>query len=260
MQISNALLMFGDCLERMKEIPDQSVDLILADPPHGSSQCKWDSVIPFGPMWAQLKRVLKPNAAIVLFSTQPFTSTLIASNLPLFKYNWVWQKTKAGNFLQIKNMPATRHEDICVFSTGVVIHKGQSKRRMPYYPVGVEDCSDTWTRPTICSKKSEHKYYRPSHKRARIIKNKSFPSSILKFASVQNIYHPTQKPVALLEYLIKTYSQEGDIVLDFTMGSGSTGVACIRQNRRFIGIENEPVYFKTARRRIKARYNARNRT
>lgn len=250
MNQSKITLFNGDCLDILPQLPDHSIDMILADPPYGTTKCKWDAVIPFEPMWAQLKRVLKPNGTIVLTASQPFTSALICSNLEMFKYSWVWEKTKAGNYIQIKNMPAIRHEDVCVFSDGVVIHKGQSKRRMQYNPIGVESCDIDWQRPNICSEKSEHQYLRPSHTKARKITTKNYPSSVIKINSVQNIYHPTQKPVALMEYLIETYSSVGETVLDFSMGSGSTGVAAKNLNRNFVGIELNKRFFKTAEERI----------
>ena len=238
----------GDCLERMNEIEDGSVDLILTDPPYGTTQCKWDSVIPLESMWEQLKRIIKPHKAIVLMSSQPFTTTLIASNMGWFKYEWVWNKTKAGNFIQAKNQPLKLHENAIVFSQGVVIHKEQSKRRMPYYPQGVQEVNEKWHRPEVYE--SEHNFKRPSHKTERTIKQKGFPNTVLKYSSVHNPPHPTQKPVALMEYLIKTYTNEGETVLDFTMGSGTTGVACVNTNRNFIGIEKDPKYFQIAKDRI----------
>lgn len=240
----------GPCLELMKQIPDGSVDMILADLPYGTTACKWDVVIPFEPLWEHYWRVLKPNGAVVLFGIEPFSSRLRMSQIQYHKYDWVWAKSKAGNFIQIKNMPAIKHEMISVFSKGVVIHQGQSINRMPYFPQGVSVYDESFTRPTICSKNSEHKYFRESHSKKRVIKEHNFPISILNFPSEQNTYHPTQKPVALLEYLIKTYTLEGETVLDNVMGSGSTGVACINTNRNFIGMEKDEKYFNIAKERI----------
>jgi site-specific DNA-methyltransferase (adenine-specific) len=238
-----------DCLEGMKDIPDKSIDMILCDLPYGSTKCKWDIVIPFDKLWEQYKRIIKDYKAIVLTSSQPFTTTLINSNMEWFKYCWVWEKTKAGNFIQAKNMPLKLHEDICVFSNGVVIHKGQSKKRMIYNPQGVQEVNKEWHRPQVYD--SEHNFKRPSHKTDRKITQEGFPSSVLKFGSVHNPPHPTQKPVELFEYLIKTYTNEGETVLDNCMGSGTTAIACINTNRNFIGFELSSEYCKIAEERIR---------
>lgn len=244
-------LMNGDCLELMKEIPDGSVDLILTDPPYGTTACKWDTVIPFDLMWEQLKRIIKPNGAVVLFGSEPFSSALRMSNIKQFKYDWIWEKSKGSNFIQAKNMPIKFHEILSVFSEGKTIHKNQSNNRMPYNPQGIIKVDKKWSR----SKKygTEHGLDRKSHKLDRVIEFENYPTSILKFGNSDNRergLHPTQKPVALLEYLIKTYTQEGETVLDFTMGSGSTGVACVNTNRNFIGIELDECYFNIAKQRI----------
>ncbi len=229
-------LMLGDCLERMKEIPDGSVDLVLTDPPYGTTACKWDTVIPFEPMWEQLKRVTKKNGAIVLFGSQPFTSALVMSNPKMFKYEWIWNKKQSGSFLLAKHQPLKITESVCVFSkakanyfpqmrTGKLRKKGGSKSKSELY----------------ASLGSEIKY-----------NDQYFPTNIIEFsmANKSGRLHPTQKPVALMEYLIKTYTNEGETVLDFTMGSGTTGVACKNLNRNFIGIELDPEYFKIAEKRI----------
>lgn len=247
-------LMQGDCLELMKDIPDGSIDMILCDLPYGTTACKWDTMIPFEPLWEQYKRIIKPYHAIVLFGCQPFTTKLINSNIECFKYTYVWKKTKAGNFIQARNMPLKKHEDICVFSDGVVIHKGQSQKRMPYFPQGVVDVDKEWSRPKVYD--SEHQFKRPSHKTSRKITQEGFPGDILEFGSVHNPQHPTQKPVDLLEYLIRTYTNEGEIVLDNCMGSGSTGVACVNTERGFIGIELDSGYYDIASNRITAAQNA----
>ena len=204
-------------------------------------------------MWEQLKRVIKPNGAIVLFSSQPFTTNLISSNLEMFKYEIIWNKTKAGNFIQAKNCPLKLHENIIVFSRGVVIHEGQSSKRMNYFPQGVKDVDKEWSRPKVYD--SEHGYKRPSHQTNRKILKEGYPSSVVKFNSEHNPPHPTQKPVALMEYIIKTYSTESETVLDFTMGSGTTGVACKNLNRKFIGIELDEKYFNIAKERILGELN-----
>ena len=244
----NTWLMHGDCLERMKEIPDGSVEMILTDPPYGTTACKWDSIIPLEPMWEQLKRVIKPKGAIVMTASQPFTTILISSNMSMFKYCWVWEKTKAGNFQQAKNAPLKKHEDIVVFSEGVIGHLSQTKKRMSYNPQGLTECDLFIQRNEV---EDPHNYQRKNG----IIKGfkqsqTGYPSSVLRYGSVHNPPHPTQKPVALMEYLIKTYTNTGETVLDFTMGSGSTGVACVNTGRKFIGIELDVGYFEIAKNRI----------
>lgn len=245
-------LMHGDCLEMMKDIPDGSVDLVLTDPPYGTTACKWDAVIPFEPMWVQLRRVIKPNGAIVLTASQPFTTALIASNYEMFKYCWVWEKSKGSNFTHAKNMPIKFHEDVCVFSNAPIGHVVQlGERRMKYNPQDLVRVDKKWSRPKKYD--TEHGLVRDSHKLERVIEFENYPTSIVKFGNSDNRergLHPTQKPVALMEYMIKTYTNEGDTVLDFTMGSGTTGVACKNLNRKFIGIEKDDKYFEIARERI----------
>ena len=233
----------GDCLNIMPDIPGGSVDMVMADPPYGITTCKWDSIIPLEPMWKQLKRVIKKNGAIVLTASQPFTTTLISSNMSMFKYCWVWEKTKAGNFCHAKNMPLKLHEDISVFSLGSVKHIGQANR-MPYNPQGVISVDKKWSRPRTYE--SEHNYRRPSHSLDRKITQEGYPSTVLTFGSVHNPPHSTQKPVALMEYLIKTYTNEGETVLDFAMGSGTTLVAAKALGRKAIGIEISEKYCETA--------------
>lgn len=242
----------GDCLELLKDIPDGSVDLILTDPPYGTTACKWDSVIDFDLMWAELKRVIKPNGAIVLFGSEPFSSALRMSNIKWFRYDWIWDKRFAANFGVAKIQPLKRHEIISVFG---------EKRSPLYYPVMTKR-----DEPIKIGKNSNN-----SSDRGVLTKNAlnnpsydnktydyKYPESIQLFnvraESVAKV-HPTQKPVSLLEYLIKTYTNEGETVLDFTMGSGSTGVAAINTNRKFIGIELDPEYFKIAHERITLCYN-----
>ena len=231
--------MLGDCLERMKEIPDASVDMVLADPPYGTTACKWDSIIPLEPMWEQLKRIIKPNGAIVMTASQPFTTTLIASNMKMFKYCWVWQKQKPTNFYQVKWQPLKEHEDIVVFCAGKPL----------YYPQGTEE-----VRIKSGRKNKSSNLYSNYDGGDYIQKIGNYPRSIKFFPTDgdKNRKHPTQKPVALMEYLIKTYTNEGETVLDFTMGSGTTGVACKNLNRKFIGIEKDETYFKIAQDRIAA--------
>ena len=234
-------LLFGDCLERMKEIPDGSVDLVLTDPPYGTTACKWDTVIPFDLMWEQLKRVIKPNGAIVLFGSEPFSSALRMSNIKQYKYDWVWEKSKVGNVFNCKNAPQKNFENIMIFSNGTIANG--SHKKMPYFPQGLIDVNIT--------KKNQRKVSdvgtianRPSRKNgSEYIQTKTnYPRQIIKFNNEQGL-HPTQKPVALLEYLIKTYTNEGETVLDFTFGSCSTGVACLNTNRKFLGVEMDDKYF-----------------
>ena len=231
-------LIHGDCLEKMKDIPDKSIDMILCDLPYGTTACKWDTVIPFEPLWEQYNRVIKENGAIVLFGSQPFTSALVMSNPKMFRYEWVWKKTIATNFMLVKKQPAKKHENILVFYKKQPTYNPQMETGKPYKDkprkrtVGIHGNAETIKKP---------------------IKNEGFryPSTIQEFSNGNNNnVHPTQKPVALLEYLIKTYTLEGETVLDNTMGSGSTGVACINTNRNFIGIEKDDKYFEVAKKRI----------
>ena len=239
-------LMQGDCLERMREIPDGSVDMVLTDLPYGTTACKWDSIIPLEPMWEQLKRVIKPNGAIVMTAAQPFTTTLIASNIKMFKYCWVWEKSKVSGFTNAKNKPLNTYEDVVVFSKGACANK--SSNRMNYYPQDLIKIKKTVSN----SKRSGDSTIgnRPSRINDYVQEFTNYPKNIIKFPSESRTIHPTQKPVALMEYLIKTYTNEGDTVLDFTMGSGSTGVACRNLNRKFIGIEKDENYFNIAKQRI----------
>ena len=230
-------LLHGDCLELMKDIPDKSVDLILTDPPYGTTACKWDSVIPFEPMWEQLSRIIKPNGAICLFGSEPFSSALRMSNIKNFKYDWIWNKKLAGNGILAKKQPLKIHEIVSVFNSGIYIPqmtKGKYRKKMTG---GIKESEITGGNAVV-DEYSNDLYY---------------PKTILEYG-IGNMrkgrLHPTQKPIALLEYLIKTYTNEGEKVLDFTMGSGSTGVACLNTNRNFIGIELDDEYFEIAKQRI----------
>jgi site-specific DNA-methyltransferase (adenine-specific) len=237
-------LIHGDCLEKMRDIPDQSVDMVLTDPPYGTTACKWDSVIPFEPMWEQLKRIIKPKGAIVITSSQPFTSALIMSNVLMFKYCWVWDKNRTTGFLNAKSRPLKSHEDIIVFSDGSAT---STSLTMAYNPQGLLDCNTiktNFTTETMGERKSR------ANGSSWIQKKTNYPKSIISFKSDKTSLHPTQKPVALMKYLIKTYTLEGETVLDFTMGSGSTGVACVNLNRDFIGIEKDKKYFQISVDRI----------
>jgi len=254
--IGDAVLYLGDCLEVMQDIPDGSVDMVMTDPPYGTTACKWDSVIPFEPMWAQLKRIVKPNGAIVLTASQPFTSALVMSNVAMFKYCWVWEKSRPTGHVHAKNKPMKAHEDIAVFSSGTTVHATQSDRRMTYYPQGLIYAPYLKKRASAgLTGGGSTMQPRKSHKKEYIAEHTGYPTSILKTPSEHNgagiTFHPTQKPVALMEYLIRTYTNAGETVLDFTMGSGTTGVACANLGRKFIGIELDEDYFNIAAKRIK---------
>ena len=236
-------LRLGNCLEVMKTIDSGSIDAIITDPPYGTTACKWDSVIDFELMWEQLNRIIKPNGAIVLFSSQPFTSALVMSNVKNYKHEWIWQKNIGSNFANTVREPMKEHESVLIFST------------------------KKWTYNRIMQERAEGGKARAKHKvthnnnhregtrkfegrEAHKISDLRVPSSVQKF-NVQRGLHPTQKPVPLMEYLIRTYTNENETVLDFTMGSGSTGVAASNLNRKFIGIEQDENYFKIAQDRLK---------
>jgi site-specific DNA-methyltransferase (adenine-specific) len=248
--MSEIRLIHGDCLEKMKEIPDGSVDMVLADPPYGVTACKWDSVIPIAPMWEQLNRVIKPTGAIALFGSEPFSSALRMSNIKNYKYDWVWVKSKPNGWQHSKNKPMSKHEIVSVFSLAPMGHKSLlGDRRMEYNPQGV---ADSIVKKVTATAHSESMGARPNQVGKEYVSQTGFPSSVLEYGNIvgKSAIHPTQKPVDLLEYLIKTYTNEGETVLDFTMGSGSTGVACVNTNRNFIGIELDEKYFNIAKDRI----------
>jgi site-specific DNA-methyltransferase (adenine-specific) len=224
-------LMLGDCLEVMAGIPDGSVDMVLCDLPYGTTQNKWDSVIPFDPLWAHYWRVLKPNGAVVLTAAQPFTSALVMSQIKAFKYQWVWEKSKPTGHLNAKKQPMRKHEDVLVFY----------RQQSTYNPQGLRDTN------AVVSRTNRGNYGECS--RTTVQTQTGYPHSLLKY-STENGVHPTQKPVALMEYLICTYTNEGETVLDNCAGSGTTGVACVKTGRSFIGIERDEGYFKIAQDRI----------
>ena len=231
----------------MKKIPDGKIDMILCDLPYGITACKWDTVIPFEPLWEQYKRVIKDNGAIILFGSQPFTSILISSNLKGYKYNWVWEKSKASNFIQVKNQPLKNFEDICVFT--------KNGEKANYYPQMTEGKP---YKPTAGKKTTEVYNNIPNHMFRNGSDGKRYPKSIQYFKTSQyegKVNHPTQKPVALFEYLIKTYTNEGDLVLDNCVGSGTTLVACQNLNRRGLGIELEEKYCIVSKDRLTDNYN-----
>lgn len=263
------LLKQGDCLELMKSIPDKSIDMILCDLPYGMTSCKWDSVIPFDLLWEQYERIIKDNRAIVLFGSQPFTSELIHSNIRNFKYEWIWEKQKASNFMSAKNQPLKYHENICVFSYGKHIYNPQkykvleldeimtySKKQMKYMleTRDYDRFGKIDKRKTVLNPKTNKDHLGNSIIRTRNADDGTrFPKSVIKInKSINKNVHPTQKPVALLEYLIKTYTNENEVVLDNCMGSGSTGIACLNTNRKFIGFELDEKYFEIAKNRIES--------
>lgn len=237
-------LILGDCLEELKKISDKSVDIVLTDPPYGTTACKWDSVIPFEPMWRELKRIIKDNGCIALFGSEPFSSYLRTSNIKWFKYDWVWNKKFGNNYFNAKYRPMNNLEIISIFYKGVANYFPQMIKRDKPIKQGKNAHSETLHNVG---------YIRYQDEKKKIYDTK-YPLSNLEFSSRINksekVLHPTQKPVALLEYLIKTYTNENDIVLDFTMGSGSTGVAAKNLNREFIGIEKDQNYFNIAKDRI----------
>jgi len=240
----------GDCLEVMKLIPDKSIDAIITDPPYGTTACKWDSVIPFEPMWEQLNRIIKPNGAIILFGSEPFSSALRMSNINNYKYDWIWKKNKLNGFLNAKNKPLKSVENVLIFSDGVTANTRNTHKKMTYYPQGLVKINKE--RKNGNRKHDSIIGNRPSRQGEYIKEFTNYPRDILEFKNtIENKQHPTQKPVALMEYLIKTYTNENETVLDFTMGSGTTGVACCNTNRDFIGIELDKNYFKIAEQRIK---------
>ena len=231
----------GDCLELMKDISSGSVDLILTDPPYGITNCRWDTIIPFDPMWEQLKRIIKPNGAICLFGGEPFSSALRMSNIKNFKYDWYWQKPTPTGFLNAKKQPLRNIETISVFYSKQPIYNPQKTH-------GHKRKVSLAKHKQNCKKAEEYNDY----DLASYDSTERYPTQILRFKTdrQKSALHPTQKPVDLLEYLIRTYTNEGETVLDFTMGSGSTGVACVNTGRNFIGIELDEGYFQIAKQRI----------
>jgi len=232
-------LIKGECIEVMKTIQDNSIDAIITDPPYGTTACKWDSVIPFKPMWEQLNRIIKPKGAIVLFGSEPFSSALRMSNIKNYKYDWVFNKKLAGNAQLAKHQPLKIHELIHIFS---------SKGRATYFPQKTK--GKMRKKMGMSMKKNE--IATSNSVQQEYMNDMYYPKSIQEFSMANrlNRLHPTQKPVALMEYLIKTYTNENETVLDFTMGSGSTGVAAKNTNRNFIGIELDDNYFNIATNRI----------
>ena len=240
--MENIQLYHGDCLDKMKNIPDKSIDMILCDLPYGTTQNKWDSIIPLEPLWEQYKRIIKDNGAILLFGSQPFTTILNYSNISNYRYEWVWIKNNSTGFQLANKRPLKKHELISVFY----------KKQPTYNPQGLIEYNKTNKRGSMGENWSE------MNSNNYIQRWTNYPTQILEYKYDKQKLHPTQKPVALLEYLIKTYTNEGEIVLDNTMGSGSTGVACVNTNRKFIGIELDKKYFEIAKERIKEAQDNKN--
>ena len=240
-------LLNGDCLTLMKDIPNGSVDLVLTDLPYGTTACKWDSIIPFEPMWEQLNRIIKPNGAICLFGSEPFSSALRMSNIKNYRYDWYWEKERLTNVFQVKRRPGKVIENIlvfynkqCVYNPQKVPHEGKRVSNSPS-----KDATFSKTQKGDLEKIGVMPY---------IDDGTRYPTQVLRFNrdNQLSLVHETQKPVALLEYLICTYTNDGETVLDFTMGSGSTGVACVNTGRNFIGIELDEGYFQIAKKRIES--------
>jgi len=234
----------GDCLELMKDISNGSIDMILCDLPYGTTDCKWDTVIPFEPMWAELKRVIKPNGAIVLFGSEPFSSALRMSNIKNYKYDWIWNKKNCTGGYYAKYRPMQQHENVIVFCEGKTVYNPQKEK--------IEKSDYRYSNTGRIRTVNKVGLY-GKEKAGRLKETgERFPKTIIDFQNSNSTgkVHPTQKPVALMEYLIKTYTKEGETVLDFTMGSGTTGVACINTNRNFIGIELDKGYYEVAVKRI----------
>lgn len=240
----------ADCFDIFPQIADKSVDMILCDLPYGTTACKWDSILPFEPLWEAYKRIIKDNGAIVLTASQPFTSALVMSNVKWFKYQMVWVKSKKTGFTNGKNRPLSQHEDVLIFSKANVANG--SNLMMKYNPQGLTKLNKIrrGDKNKSIGDLSGQKYYRPSQSTDYVQEFTNYPTTIVNINSEGKIVHPTQKPVALMEYLIRTYTNEGETVLDNCMGSGTTGVACVNTNRQFIGIEKEKNYFDIAVDRI----------
>ena len=250
-------LLYGDCLERMKEIPDDSVELILCDLPYGTTKCKWDTVIDIEKLWEHYKRIIKkPSGVILLFGQQPFTSMLVSSNYEWFKYNLIWKKNKTTQFLLANYRPMKCTEDICVFSKGGAAAASRHKGNMTYNPQNLipVDIKKKNSKERIGKMLNQSHHLGPNNK---LISNSeysqkftNYPTEMIEFEIESDTIHETQKPVKLIEYLIKTYSNPGETVLDNAMGSGTTGIGCMNTDRKFIGIELKELYFKLSKQRM----------
>jgi len=237
-----------DCLEGMKRIEDKSMDLIICDLPYGTTSCKWDIIIPLEPLWEQYKRIIKDNAAIVLTAQQPFTSALIMSNINMYKYNWHWNKVKPSSFFNAKNSPMKKIEDIVVFSKGNIANG--SRNLMNYNPQGLIECGKIRPAKNESVPNESTIGKRPSRANSYTQEFKNYPTDLIEFSFEYKPIHPTQKPVALFEYLIKTYTNENDLVLDNCMGSFTTAIAAINTGRNYIGFEKDEKYFNLGTERV----------
>lgn len=240
-------LIFGDCLEKMRDIPDSSIDMVLCDLPYGRTKNRWDSIIPFNELWEQYNRIIKDSAAICLFADGLFMADLMNSNRKMWRYNLIWDKVLISGFLNAKKMPLRQTEEICVFYKKLPTYNPRFKKGAPLHGMGnkfkqISNANNNYGKFNSA--------LNPSANRAG--DTKKYPTSLLSFSrsSSAKMLHPTEKPIALLEYLIKTYTNEDDVVLDNCMGSGTTGVACVNTNRNFIGIELDEKYFNIAKERI----------
>ncbi len=241
MKIGSSVLLQGDCLELMKKLPDRCVDMILCDLPYGTTQNKWDSVIDLHRLWNCYKRSLKSNGVVVLFAQTPFDKVLGASNLSMLKYEWIWKKEAGTGFLNAKKSPLKDHENILVFYDKPPTYNPQMR---------------TGFKPYTCKKGGDTTNYNTSGLVTTVSDGERYPLTVIEFARDKDKVHPTQKPVALMEYLIRTYTNEGELVLDNTMGSGTTGVACVNTNRRFVGMDQDEKYFQIACTRVQEAYDA----
>lgn len=238
----DSCVLHGDCLEVMKDLPDGSVDMILCDLPYGTTQCRWDVIIPFEPLWEQYSRVIKLNGAVVLTASQPFTSILVNSNPKQYRYNWVWEKSKATGYLNAKKMPMKAHEDVCVFYRKLPTYNPQMWQSTPYYKGSAH-------RPTAVYGKQVEV----------LVKNETgmrYPRTVQYFKTAESegkVYHPTQKPISLFEYLIRTYTHEEEVVLDSCAGAGTAALAAINSNRKYICIEKDKDYYNIILNRIRER-------
>ena len=228
----------GDCLEVMPTLPDKSIDMILCDLPYGTTACKWDTIIPFEPLWKEYKRLIKDNGAIVLTASQPFTSALVMSNPDMFRYDWVWEKSYSTGFMNANKMPLKNTENVLVFYKNLPVYNPQGRVKVDKKQVRKRD-KETTIYADMGLRDGEY-----------IQEYSNYPKQIIKTFYKEQTMHPTQKPVALFEYLIKTYTNKGETVLDNCIGSGTTAIACINTNRNFIGIEKEEKYVGIARKRI----------
>lgn len=241
----------GNCLELMRDIPDASVDMILADLPYGTTACAWDTIIPFEPLWREYWRILIPRSAIVLTASQPFTSALIMSQIERFKYEWIWHKSNATLFVHAKNRPLNTHESVCVFSNGFVIHASQSEKRMSYFPQMTE--GEPYSRRRGGGGSIGQGMRSSWIHDVTDSDGERYPRSIIAFdnnAEQASKIHPTQKPVPLFEYLIRTYTEPGALILDNVSGSGTTAIAAINTSRRFLCIEQDPTYWQRSLERV----------